>query len=317
MAEISPTQSDVHINRPLTDFAQGWIQDASNFVAGSAFPFVSSAKSSDTYFEFDREQSLRDEADIRPLGAEAATTSTKVSTKPFNLVTYALAEDVDDRVVRDADAPLQPEEDALEEVLQKMLIRREKQMADAVFSSSANVWFNGQDSAGTGDATQNWSNSSGNPLQAIDTAMEGIAKFGQPANSMLMGLQAFNTLIRHNDVLELISGGATTERPAVAMAELLASRFGVDGVYVSQAADDNGRIVGDDLLIYRRGEGRRAASAARLFSWVGHYGTANDGIRVTRKRKELADSWRVQAEMAQQVIVTGGALGHLFRGVAS
>lgn len=311
MAEQTPTLDTGNINQLLTSTVHGWIQSDTNFAYNRAFPNVPTPKNVMRYYVFDREQSLRNEAAPRPLGAEAELTQTKVSTTPFALESIALAEDVDDRVRTNSDAPFAPEEDALRGIMQKMHIFNERQMVDDLMKNQ--VWFNGMDTAQDAQAVT-WSDSAGTPLRNLDAAGEGIAKYGFAANTLICSLTAFNTLRRHDDITALFPVGGTGTTPLNVTEQALANALGLERVIVSRAADSNGRIMGNQALLCYSGPvgTQRAPSAARRFSWTGEYGTTNEGIRVGIKRKDLADSNRVQAEMASKIFLTGGELGWLF-----
>ena len=67
-----PTASDVHVDVPLTNFSVKYMQDQGVFVAQRAMPDLPVQKQSDLYWEFDRADFFRDEAEERADGAESA-----------------------------------------------------------------------------------------------------------------------------------------------------------------------------------------------------------------------------------------------------
>ena len=70
MAE--PTLGSVHVNRPLTNISQAYIQDSADFVADKIFPVVPVQKQSDRYFVYTKGDWFRDEAQIRAPATESA-----------------------------------------------------------------------------------------------------------------------------------------------------------------------------------------------------------------------------------------------------
>ena len=71
---VNPGPGDVHVNRPLTNISLAYMQDAAAFVADSIFPAIPVMKQSDLYWEYDRDDWNRDEAEeMRPgdIGGES------------------------------------------------------------------------------------------------------------------------------------------------------------------------------------------------------------------------------------------------------
>jgi len=50
MPYISPSRSDVHVDRPLSTLSVAFLQGADDFVSDSVFPIVSVRSRSDRYF---------------------------------------------------------------------------------------------------------------------------------------------------------------------------------------------------------------------------------------------------------------------------
>ena len=66
----NPTAGDVHVNTPLTNFSEKWLQDQVAFIGLNAMPNLPVAKQSELYYEFSREDFFRDEAQERADGTE-------------------------------------------------------------------------------------------------------------------------------------------------------------------------------------------------------------------------------------------------------
>ena len=65
-----PSNSQVHVDRPLTNISIAYQQSATQFVAGRAAPTVSVAKKSDSYFQYNRADFYRDEMKKRAPATE-------------------------------------------------------------------------------------------------------------------------------------------------------------------------------------------------------------------------------------------------------
>lgn len=64
----TPTRSQVHVNRPLTNISVSYQQSADAFVASRVFPVIPVDKQSDQYFVFNRSDQMRDEMRKRAPG---------------------------------------------------------------------------------------------------------------------------------------------------------------------------------------------------------------------------------------------------------
>jgi hypothetical protein len=93
----NPTAGDVHVNTPLTNFSQKYLLSADMFIATRAFPNAPVTKQSDLYYEFNRGDFYRDEAQERADGTESAGGGFRLSTNPYFARVYAFHKDVTDR----------------------------------------------------------------------------------------------------------------------------------------------------------------------------------------------------------------------------
>ena len=144
-----PNRSDIHIDKALTNMSVKYLQDTANFIADKVFPVVPVAKQSDRYFMYKKEDWFRDDARLRAMGAESAGGDYDIDNTPTYFCNkYAFHKDVfeEDRV--NADSPLTPDQDAMEFVVDKILLNRENNWAKTYFQSG--VWE--QDLTGSGTA---------------------------------------------------------------------------------------------------------------------------------------------------------------------
>ena len=325
----NPTAGDVHVNRPLTNFSQKYLQDAAQFVAGRAIPNLPVAKQSDLYYEFAREDFYRDEAEERADGAESAGGGFALSTEPYFARVYAFHKDVTDRQRANQDAPVALDRSATQFVTHKLLIRRERLMAGAFLTAGSSPWFNGTTAAVAAGQAVDWRGFSGgaavtDPIQDVRDAMDDIeATTGYRPNKMLMGRRAWSILQDNDEILSRITGGSTAQNAAMVRRALVAQLFEVDqinvmgGVFNSaiRGATENTDFInsGEVLLYYAPDSlGLEEPSAMARFSWTGLMGNTADGMRIRRFRKEGRQADRIEGEMSFQFKVTGAELGHLF-----
>jgi len=322
MPEVSnPTAGDVHVNRPLTNFSQKFLQGAAAFVALTAWPNLPVAKQSDLYYVFDRADFYRDEAEERADGAESAGGGFNLSTDPYFCRVYAFHKDVTDRQRANQDTPVQLDQSATQYVTHKMLIRRERVMASRLFAAS--LWQNGTGSATSGENVD-WSDASSDPIADVRTGIRAVHQLtGYRPNKMLIGRQAYDTLVDNDEILARITGGATTAVPAQVMRTLIASLFELDAIFVMDsvyntavegATESNSFIGGDQALLYYAPDtvGLEEPTAAVQFSWTGLLGNTEAGIRIKRFRMEPNEADRIEGQMSMDFKLTSAALGYLF-----
>ena len=210
----------------------------------------------------------------------------------------------------------------------KLLIRRERVMQAGLFA--ANLWFNGTAAATAGEAA-NWSGTGTptDPIVQIRTAIRAVHQItGYRPNKMLIGRQAYDTLLDNDDVLSRITGGSTTAMPAMVMRQLLAALFELEEIYVmdsvynsaAQGATESGSFIGgDDALVYYAPDsvGLEEPTAAVQFSWTGLLGNTDNGMRIKRFRMEAMEADRIEGQMSFDYKLTSGALGYFFTAVSA
>lgn len=318
----NPTAGDVHVNRPLTNFSQKFLQSADTFVAMRAMPNMPVQMQSDLYYVFDRSDFFRDEAQERADGTESAGGGFKLSTNPYFARVYAFHKDVTDRQRANQDQPVRLDESASQFVTHKMLIKREKEFAASFFS--AGIWSNQPDISGT-----SWANAAGTPIEDIRSAKREVQQgTGYRPNKMIISRTGIDALLDNEDILARITGGSTTPNPAQVNMRLLAQLFELDDIYVMDAIENtakegaseaNSFIGGDNALLYYAPNslGLEEPTAGASFSWNGFMGATNAGMRIKRFREEKLEADRIEGQMAFDHKVVAPDLGYLFRGVSA
>ena len=145
---------------------------------------------------------------------------------------------------------------------------------------------------------------------------------------MLIGREAYDTLLDNDDILSRITGGSTNAIPAMVMRSLLAALFEIDAIYVMDsvyntanegATDSNAFIGGDNALLYYAPDsvGLEEPTAAVQFSWTGLMGSTENGIRIKRFRIEAKESDRIEAQMSFDFKLVATELGYFFSDVST
>lgn len=324
----NPTQSDVHVDRPLTNISVAFMQDASDFIADRVFLTLPVAKQSDQYFLYNRGDFNRDEMQLRAPGTQSAGGGYRISTATYFCPVNAFHKDIDDQVRANADTPLQLNREATEYVTQKFLIKREKDFVAAAFAAS--IWDT--DVIGTAAApgageVLNWSDAASTPVEDIRgyrTTMKQLSGF-RP-NVLTLSTDVWDTLLDHPDVLDRIKYGQTAPGPAIANRVTLAALFELDEILVldsientdpesAPAGETSAFISGAEsaLLSYRPARpGIMTPASGYTFGWTGYLGASAAGSRIKSFRFEAIASDRIEIEAAYSHEVVATELGVMF-----
>ena len=318
---LNPTAGDVHVNRPLTNFSQKYLQDANMFTAMMGWPNMPVAMQSDLYYVFDRGDFYRDEAEERADGAESKGGSFNLSQDPYFANVYAFHKDVSDRQRANQDSAVQLDQSATQYVTHKMLIRRERVMQSNLFATSR--W--GTDFT----PTVKWDTGTSNPIEEVRTGIRTVHQAtGYRPNKMLIGREAYDTLLDNDDILSRITGGSTVAQPARVMRQLLAALFEIEDIYVMDsvyntanegATESNAFIGGDNVLLYYAPDsvGLEEPTAGVQFSWTGLLGNTANGMRIKRFRMEAREADRIEGQMAFDFKLVASELGYFFSDVST
>ena len=320
----NPTAGDVHVNTPLTNFSQKYLPDESAFIATRAMPNLPVAKQSDLYYEFNRGDFYRDEAEERADGTESSGSGFRLSTEPYFARVYAFHKDVTDRQRANQDSPVRLDESSTQFVTRKLMIRREVIFANTYISSG--IWTT--DLSGTGGDFTPWNAAGGDPIVDIRNGKRTVQQLtGYRPNKMIITRSTYDVLLDNDAILSRIIGGATTQLPALVMQQRLAELLEIDQIFVMDAvvnfgekdnsdpdARDMQLLGGDSALLYYAPDsvGLEEPTAGTQFSWTGLMGNTAMGMRMKRFRMEHLESDRIEGQMAFDYKLVGADLGVFF-----
>lgn len=308
-----PTQSDLHVNTPLTNLSIAYFQDAKDFVAGQVFPFVPSAKQSDRYYVYDRGDFFRNKMKKRAPGTESAGGGWRTDNTPnFFCDEYAQHKDIPDSHRGNADPVINLDRDATRFLAQQAMLNMEIEWAADFFAS-------GKWASSVTPATK-WNETGGDPIGTIDTAKDTVKQAtGFEPNIVVLGREAFNAAKNNDDVLDRIK---YTQR-GVVTTEMLAGLFGVDKVLVANAVkttsaegaatDTFDFIAGKQsaLVVYANPTPSiLMPSGGYIFTWTGRPGAGPQGQRIKRFRMEKNEADRVEIQQNFDMKQVAADLGY-------
>jgi len=321
-----PTRAQIHVDSFLTDMSVAMFQNPANFIAGQVFQDVSVKKQSDLYAIYDMADFRRDAAEKRAPATESVGGGYRVSNEQYFCEKYAYHKDVTEEDRVNSDQPLDADRDAVDFVMQKMLILKERIWRDNFFTTG--IWDT--DLVGGVDFTV-WDNAASTPIKDISDAQMVVgALTGLKMNTLVLSPPVRAVLNDNPDVLERIQYGGTPGAPAVVTDSALAQCFGVDRILVpwgvintaaEGATEYTDFIFGKDaMLCYTEpGTGKKKPTAGRTFHWTGLLGSGAMGVRVNRLPMDLLGlgTERIEAEVAFVMKAISTVLGTFFDGVVT
>ena len=316
----APTQSDLHVNVPLTNVSIAYMQSANTYIADKVFPKVPVRKQSDLYWKYSKSDWRRTDVARRAPGTESPGVGWNFDTDSYFAHVYAVHKDIDDQLRANADSNFNMDRDATEFVTNQLLLKRDLDWNGTYFKSG--VW--NTDLAGGTDFGQ-WSDAGSDPIGDVaQYVVDFRRETGFAPNIMILGAEVMKALKQHPDIIDRIK---YTQR-GIVTEDLIATLFGVEQLYTSYATVAAGPQLPDArtqdaaasydfitnaksaLMLYAPSTpSLMTPSAGYTFTWSGYLGGNSQGIRVKRFRMENIASDRIEAECTYDMKVVCPDLG--------
>jgi len=322
-----PTQSQVHVDAILTNISVAYMQRAENFIADKVFPVVPVDKQSDKYFVYDKNDWLRDEAQVRTDGTESVGSGYNIATATYYADVFAIHKDIGDQTRANADAPINVDREAAEFVTHRLLTRREIQFNNDFMTTGK--WASdvtGVAASPTTGQTIQWSDyTNSDPIEDIERGKAGILSVtGLEANTLVLGYDVFRSLKNHPDLVDRIkytSSQTITE-------DMLARMFDIERVLVSKSVKATNREGATGAYGFTTGKtallahvapqpGILTPSAGYTFSWTGVSQGMGLTIGTSSFRLESLRATRVEAELAFDNKVVANDLGYFWNTIVA
>lgn len=242
--------NDVHVDAILSNISIKYMNDM--FIGSQLMPIVPVSKRSDKYYVYDRDEAFRVDDDTLGPKALPNEIDMKQSTDNYSVVSKGLGDWVPQEEIDNADAPLSPLADATENLQDKLMLAKEKRIADQLQTASLYAAGNKVQLSGT----DQWNDKTSTPLDVILAAIEGTFL---RANVVEMGLDVWLSLRVHPQVLDAVKastrlqdspGGFATPEEMISLLEiqtLLIGRSRINTTKRGQAASYS-RIWGKHLI---------------------------------------------------------------------
>jgi hypothetical protein len=292
--KVNDVQGTLHVDAYLTDWSEGYIQDASMFISPVAATNIPVIHQSNKYVKYPRGYFWRDQMEVRPLGGRPAQVDYKVESGTYFAEEWALEHTIDDRQRANVDAPINLEQNAVNLLTQQQLIRADRLWVQNFFAPS--IWTNTEE--GGTDFTP-FDATGSDPVGVVDEyATLMMQTTAMKPNVLVLGVNVYNALRVNASILDRIK---YTQRGVVTL-DLLAALFDIERVVVARSvynaaaegvADDFEFIADADsmLMLYIAPvPALNAPTAISRFAWTNLIpGSMNQyGGVITRGRDERA-----------------------------
>lgn len=336
----NPSQSDLHINAPLTNVSIAYIQGNDNFIADKVFSKVKVQKQSDLYWKYSKSDWRRTDVELRAPSTESKGTGWKTTTDSYFAHVYAVHKDIDDQLRANADSNFSLDSDATKFITNQLLLKRDIDWVSKYFKTG--VWgteYTGVNSAPNASQFLQWDDAASSPVNDVSTWVTNFREInGYAPNTMVITPKVLLALKNNKDILDRIR---YTQR-GVITEDLIASLFGIDKLLVAwatQAIDStdvtapydpvpekndvedqdagagykfltsNGDAAGALLCYSAPTPSLLTPSAGYTFTWSGYAGGNSQGIRISQFRQEAIRSDRIEGEMTYDMKVVAADMG--------
>ena len=283
-----PLHSDVHIDRPLSNFAVAY--PVGTLIASQAVPFVDVNNKTDSYMTYQKKDSFTlPTSMIRGPKDYAVEVDWATGTGSYACIDQAVREFLPDAIVGNADPGVDPRRRTVNMLVNLILLKYEYTISSLI-TTAGNYGGSYKQTLSGGDQWSAFATS--DPLGNVETARGQC--FMEP-NVCVMGVEVWRKLKQHPQILDRISGGSTNASPAMVTPQLVAELFEVDKLLIGTAkyntsnyaqTESYSYIWGKDVVFAYLNEqpGLDDPSAFKTFRW--RQLTTDVGYQVRTYREE-------------------------------
>lgn len=242
----------------LTNMALAYYQNAANYFAKALFPTCPVDLSSDNYYEFSKEDLLRDNWQRKPAYGKVDPTVVGESMKPYVCQVDQMIMGIDqirqtDLSRRQGPITMQPKQQRVKTIAEQANIHQDRLFAESYFKAGA--WKNELSGVDTTSPSTNefikFSNANSDPIAFIDSEKTSMnQQTGRMPNRLGLGINVFNALKVHPAILERVKYGGSTANPASVTENVLAQLFGVEKIVVLKSIMNNANMGEDENMQY-------------------------------------------------------------------
>jgi len=288
---MQPTKS-LFVSPLLTQISTKYTNE--NYICEKVFPIVQVKKDTGKIVSYSMDN-LRIVEALRGVGSQANEVGHTVTISDhYSLSERCLQELVPDEHMEQADTPIKPKIDATENLMDRILVIKEKLLADSIGSTSV-VTYNT-----TLSGTDQWSDyANSDPIGDIKTGANSVRTYsGKKPNTLILAYNTWQQLVDHPDVTDRVKYSQLADVDSLNSA--LARIFNVKRVWVGDAQ-------------YNSGAEGRTASLTDIWNKIAIICYIEDnptlksrslGFTYQMKAPRMVDGWREESRKGDWIRVT-------------
>jgi len=227
-----PAISDTYADPILTQYSVKFQNELQGFICEKIFPQVMVNKKTGFYFTYGKEN-LRIPTSRRRKFARANRIEWNVAKTAYGpLYEHSLEDGIEDDIMDQYDAPLEPRQDSVETLTEMLYLEKEYNLA--VQLSDNSIITQNATLSGSGSAIGNqWDSNGGKPFHAIQLGVDAVKKNSlRSPNAMWMGYPVWSVLMNHADMIERVK---YTQLSALTEQMMKALFPGINKIFIGSA----------------------------------------------------------------------------------
>ena len=195
-----PFKANIHQAKALENLSIKYPSSKEEFIGDKVTMLIPVKHDTDNYYVFDRSH-LRLEDTLRADGTPAKQSDYQLSTSSYTLARHSLRHFIDDEEIDNADAALDPMRDAQEDLQDKLLLRKEIEVANVIMTST--TWSNNVSTT----AANQWTNDTtvSSPITAVHSAQAAFVRESlRRENVACSSGEVFREGKEHSEVVERV-----------------------------------------------------------------------------------------------------------------
>lgn len=241
-------------NNYLTNLSMAHFANPADFVATKIFPICPVAQSASYYYKFSKADLARDNVSRKPAFGKVQPAVMGQTDDTYKCEVDQIIVGIDQIGTLDfqrshAPGVADPRKAKVRFATEQMLLHQDILFAKNFFH--AGVWANeysGVASNPTGKQFLKFTDANFDPVSFFDARKKEIKLSGRRVpNKLALGIDAFNALKNHGDIVERVKYTGGTAKPAVVNERVLAEIFGFEDVVVLESTYNSAGIGGENM----------------------------------------------------------------------
>lgn len=226
-------------NNYLTNLSMAYFANPSDFVAGKIFPICPVAQSSSYFYKFSKADLARDNVQRKPAYGKVQPAVMGQTDDTYKCEVDQVLVGIDQIGALDyqrsgAPGVADPRKAKVRFATEQMLLHQDVLFAKNFFKTG--VWANEWQGVASSPSTKQFlkfDDANFDPVHFFDERKADIKLSGRRTpNKLALGVDAYNALRNHGDIIERVKYMGSTANPAIVNTNVLAQLFGLDEVVV-------------------------------------------------------------------------------------